>query len=90
VSVGSALSAALTNRRPLGAAEAGLLVKMAMVALIVGSVAALWPAIIAWPLGVLMVWMGFAWLAKASSLKRKAQEQAHLQRPEQAAGGGAE
>lgn len=89
VSVGSALSAALTNRRPLGAAEAGLLVKMAMVALVIGVVAAVWPAVIAWPLGLLMVWMGAAWLAKASSLKRKAQEPVHVPRPEQA-GGGAE
>ena len=89
VSVGSALSAALTNRRPLGAAEAGLLVKMAIVSLLIGTIAALWPAVIAWPLGALMAWVGVAWLAKAWSLKRKAQETVHVPRPEQA-GGGAE
>ena len=43
VSVGSALGAALTNRRALGPAEAGLLAKMALVALALGAVGALWP-----------------------------------------------
>ncbi|MEO8486291.1 MAG: phospholipase D-like domain-containing protein [Betaproteobacteria bacterium] len=91
VSVGSALSAALTNRRPLGAAEAGLLVKMSILALLITAVAALWPWVIAWPLGILLGWLGVAWLVKAASLKRKAATEAAtgVARPGEA-GGGAE
>lgn len=70
VSMGSTLSAALTNRRPLGPAEAGLLVKMSIVAIGLGGVAAFWPSVIAWPLAVVATWMGIAWLIKAFSLKR--------------------
>ncbi|GMU72924.1 MAG: phosphatidylserine/phosphatidylglycerophosphate/cardiolipin synthase family protein [Burkholderiales bacterium] len=70
VSVGSALSAALTNRRPLGAAEAGLLVKMAVLALILAVLTALWPRVVAWPLGFIAAWFGVAWLVKAAVLRR--------------------
>ncbi len=72
VSVGSALGAALTNRRALGPAEAGLLAKMALVALALGAVGALWPRAVAWPAALLAVWMGFSWLAKAVGLHRRA------------------
>jgi cardiolipin synthase len=89
VSVGSALSAALTNRRTLGPVEAGLLSKMGLLALLVGVVAALWPWVIAWPLGAILVWLGLAWLAKSLSLKRKEKDPVPIARPEQA-GGGAE
>jgi cardiolipin synthase A/B len=70
VSVGSALGAALTNRRILGPAEAGLLMIMAFAALGVGAVAALWPRVLAWPLAVLAIWMGLAWGAKAYALRK--------------------
>ena len=70
VSVGSALSAALTNRRPLGAAEAGLLVKMAILALVLAVLTALWPRVVAWPLGFVAAWFGIAWLVKAAILRR--------------------
>ena len=89
VSVGSALHAALTNRRPLGQAESGLLVKMAVLSLLIGVLGALWPWLIAWPIALLMAWMGFAWLAKASSLRKKEKEPIGVPRPGQA-GGGAE
>jgi len=74
VSVGSALGAALTNRRPLGPAEAGLLGYMSIAALVLAALAALWPALIAWPLAFLGAWVGIAWLAKAVALKNKAQK----------------
>jgi cardiolipin synthase len=87
VSVGSALSAALTNRRPLGAAEAGLLVKMGVLAIGLGALAAFWPSFVAWPFAFIASWMGLAWFVKAASLKRKAREQAAQAGPP--AGGGA-
>ena len=70
VSVGSALGAALTNRRALGPAEAGLLALMALAAASIGIVAALWPRVVAWPLAVLTLWLAVAWGLKAYALHR--------------------
>src|SRR5207344_952131 len=69
VSMGSALGAALTNRRTLGAAESGLLAKVSAFAIAFAIVAALWPRVVAWPLGVLAAWVGIAWIAKAYALR---------------------
>ena len=70
VSVGSALGAALTNRRALGPAESGLLVKMAGAALLTAVVGVLWPAVVAWPAAALAAWIGLSWLGKAWTLRR--------------------
>jgi len=69
VSVGSALGAALTNRRALGPAEAGLLAVMAVTAALIGIVAALWPRVLAWPLAVMAAWLATAWGLKAYALR---------------------
>jgi cardiolipin synthase len=74
VSMGSALGAALTNRRTLGAAEAGLLAKVSAFMLAFALVAALWPRVVAWPLSVLGAWVGIAWIAKAVALRRHARK----------------
>ena len=70
VSVGSALGAALTNRRTLGPAEAGLLFAMGLAATLIAVVGALWPRVLAWPLAVIALWLGIAWAAKAYALQR--------------------
>ena len=72
VSVGSALGAALTNRRALGAAESGLIAKVSAGAIGFAIVAALWPRVVAWPLALLGAWLGIAWLTKAYGLRRGA------------------
>jgi cardiolipin synthase A/B len=72
VSVGSALGAALTNRRTLGPAEAGLLGTMAFVFIGLAVVAALFPSVVAWPIAVLAGWLGIAWGFKGWRLLRKA------------------
>jgi cardiolipin synthase len=72
VSVGSALGAALTNRRALGAAESSVLAKVGIAALVIAVVAALWPRLVAWPLAAIGCWLGIAWLARAAELKREA------------------
>jgi cardiolipin synthase len=71
VSVGSALGAALTNRRTLGPAEAGLLGTMALLVSGIAVVAALWPRAIAWPMAVVSAWLAVAWLLKSVSLWRR-------------------
>ena len=70
VSVGSALGAALTNRRALGPAEAGLLLLMAVTAAVIGVVAAIWPRVLAWPLAFIALWLAAAWGMKAYALHR--------------------
>lgn len=70
LSVGSALGAALTNRRRLAPSEAGLLGRMAATALVLAGVAAIWPRVVAWPLAVIGVWLGLAWLGRAIALRR--------------------
>ena len=69
-SVGSALGAALTDRRILGPAEAGLLFLMAGVSIVIGVLAALWPRALAWPIALVAMWSGIAWAAKGVSLRR--------------------
>jgi cardiolipin synthase A/B len=69
-SVGSALGAALTDRRILGPAEAGLLFLMAAVAGVIGIVGALAPRVLAWPVAVVALWSGIAWVAKGIALRR--------------------
>jgi cardiolipin synthase len=76
VSVGSALGAALTNRRALDAAESGLLTKVSLVAIAFAIVAALWPRAIAWPLAVLAAWVGIAWVIKAIAVRQRARHDA--------------
>jgi cardiolipin synthase A/B len=69
-SVGSALGAALTDRRILGPAEAGLLFLMAAVAVAIGVLAALWPRVLAWPVALVAMWSGIAWAVKGWALRR--------------------
>jgi cardiolipin synthase A/B len=73
VSVGSALGAAITNRRALGPAEAGLLFLVSSLVITIAVIAAFWPRVFAWPLAFICTWLGIAWFAKAIALKRRGQ-----------------
>jgi len=81
-SVGSALGAALTDRRILGPAEAGLLFIMASVAAFIGIVGALWPRVLAWPVAVVALWSGTAWVVKGIALRRGRRSGARVERLE--------
>ena len=74
LSVGSALGAALTNRRLLGPAEAGLMFKLALLALAVAAAAFVWPRLLAIPLAIAAAWLGIAMLGKAWTLRRQRPE----------------
>ena len=71
-SVGSALGAALTNRRTLGPTEAGLLATMAVATLGIAAIAFFAPRVLAWPIALLAAWFGVAWGSKAWHLWRRA------------------
>jgi cardiolipin synthase A/B len=83
-SVGSALGAALTDRRILGPAEAGLLFLMAAVAAVIGVVGALWPRVLAWPVAFVALWSGTAWIVKGISLRRGRRSGPRVERLEDA------
>jgi cardiolipin synthase len=74
VSVGSALGAALTNRRTLGPAEVGLLGTMAVITLVIAVVAVFEPRVLAYPIAALAAWLGIAWGLKAFALWRRARQ----------------
>ncbi len=70
VSVGSTLGAALTNRRVLGPAEAGLLARVGVFVAALAVIAVVWPRAVAWPLAVVGAWLGLAWIGQAMALRR--------------------
>jgi cardiolipin synthase len=71
VSVGSALGAALTNRRTLSSTEAGPLATVAVAIVGIAIVAAFFPRVFAWPIALLAAWLGIAWAWKAWTLWRR-------------------
>lgn len=71
VSVGSALGAALTNRRAVDPAESNLLLNVSIVTIAFAIIAAIWPQVIAWPLGIIAAWVGIAWVIKAVMVRQQ-------------------
>lgn len=69
--LGSAVSAAITNHRILGPAEAKIMVAASLLLLPLAAVAVLWPRIITIPLAVLGLWVAAALLIRAYKLHRE-------------------
>lgn len=88
LSVGSALGAALTNRRLLGPAEAGLMFNLSLIAIVVAIVALVWPLVLAIPVAVIAGWLGLATLWKAWMLRRAAKKRSSGATAEPSAAGG--
>jgi cardiolipin synthase len=70
--IGSAMGAALTARRPLGAAEARLLGAGAILLLAIGLLALYWPRAITVPLAVISIWIALALATRAWQIHRSA------------------
>jgi cardiolipin synthase A/B len=68
--IGNTVGAALTNRRILGPAEAGVMAKMGFVLLVLAVGGMIWPEAVAVPVGVIAGWIGLALLVKAHRLHR--------------------
>jgi cardiolipin synthase len=79
--LGNSVTAAITNRRVLGPAEAGTIAKMGLVLLALATVAVWWPLVVALPLAVFGTWVALALLARAWRLRRASPAQS----PEEAA-----
>jgi len=70
--LGNTVGAALTARRTLGAAEAPTLVSGGLALVVLGGAAAWWPALLAYPVAGVAVWLGVsllgaAWRTKGST-----------------------
>jgi cardiolipin synthase len=63
--IGNTVGAALTSRRVLGHSEAGIMLKAGLLLTLLAVVLALWPLLIAVPMGVLAAWLGLAFLLRA-------------------------
>ncbi len=63
--LGNTMGAALTAKRPLGAAEAPTLITGGLVLVAFGALAAWWPALLAYPVAGLAAWLGMSLLVAA-------------------------
>ncbi|HEX7113125.1 MAG TPA: phospholipase D-like domain-containing protein [Mizugakiibacter sp.] len=71
----NAVGAALTDRRELGAAEAGPLLGAAALLAALALVLALWPRAVAWPLAVLALWLAIGLAVRSRALRRRARRE---------------
>jgi cardiolipin synthase len=68
--LGNTVSAALTDRRVLGASEAGVMIKFGVALTAIAALGFLFPRLIAVPVGVVAAWIGIALLVRAWKLRR--------------------
>jgi len=80
--IGNTVSAALTNRRALGPAEAGVMAKMGLALLMLAVLGIIWPEFVAVPVGVIAGWIGLALIVKAHRLRRGEAEEHEEAGPE--------
>jgi cardiolipin synthase A/B len=69
--IGNSVSAALTDRRVLGPAEAGVMAKVGAVLVALAVAGLVWPVILAVPFGIIAGWIGIALLVRAFRLRNK-------------------
>jgi cardiolipin synthase len=69
--VGNTMTAAVANRRVLAPTEARIVGLTALILLVVGVVAVLWPRLLAWPLAAILLWLGTLLLVRAVRLYRE-------------------
>jgi cardiolipin synthase len=67
--IGSAVGAAVTNRRVLGRAEARVMASVGLALLALSAVAMKWPKVVAIPLSLLVGWIALALLFRSVTLQ---------------------
>jgi cardiolipin synthase len=83
--VGSAVGAAITNRRELGPAEARLMTMAAGLLLLLSVVAVKWPRGITYPLAFIGTWVSLALFMRAYKLHRRARAESEKEREKEKA-----
>ncbi len=71
IQIGRTVSAAITNHRPLGPAEARIMGSAGALLLAASIIAALWPRVVSWPLAVIGVWVAISAFIRAFHLHRE-------------------
>ncbi|MGH9752851.1 MAG: phospholipase D-like domain-containing protein [Blastocatellia bacterium] len=71
IQIGRTVGAAITNRRPLGPAEARIMGGAGLLLLAASIIAVLWPRAISWPLAVIGVWVAISAFIRAFHLHRE-------------------
>src|SRR5262249_35743322 len=72
---GRAVGARITNRRPLGPAEARIMGASGLLLLAASVIAALWPRVVSWPLAVIGVWVAVSAFIRAFHLRREGKKE---------------
>lgn len=88
ISIGSAVGAAMRNRRGFGPSEALLLGPVALLLLVWAAAAVKWPRSIAWPFAVIIGWWGISLLVRATTLYLEGRERRRQTADSAAAGAG--
>jgi cardiolipin synthase len=70
------VGAALGNKRVLGRSEAGILLISGTLLIAFAFVTAIWPRVLAWPLSLIIVWIGFNLVAGYLRTRRRADKPA--------------
>jgi cardiolipin synthase A/B len=71
IQIGRTVGAAITNRRPLGPAEARIMGASGLLLLAASVIAVLWPRVVSWPLAVIGVWVAVSAFIRAFHLRRE-------------------
>jgi len=69
IRAGRAVEAAISNRRPLGPAEAKVMFSAAVILLVLAVIAVMWPELLAVPFAVLSGWVAISLLVKSYRLR---------------------
>ena len=69
--IGNTVGAAMSNRRVLGPAEAGIMMVVAAAMLVLVALGILWPLVVVLPLSVLGVWTAVSLLVRAYLLRQR-------------------
>jgi cardiolipin synthase len=78
--IGSAVGAAMRNRRGFGPSEARLLGPVALVLLLWAAAAVKWPKSVAWPFAIIIGWWALSLLIRAVKLHLEGRERSREQR----------
>lgn len=73
--IGNTVGAALTNRRVLGPAEAGVMFKVGVVLILLAVLGVMWAELVAIPVGIIAGWIGLSLLVKAWRLHSREPEE---------------
>lgn len=71
VRLGNTVTAAVTDHRVLASADAEILGIAGLVLIVLAVVAVVWPPVLAWPLALLLAWIGAALVGRAWRLRRR-------------------